>query len=229
MGMFLQAVCHCLTEEIFSIPGWKRGYFWWRRTWDHVVKWCWWAHVAKFKGSWTSGNLKMLELVARIVSTVWRWSINCGAVFGLHSSVGCGTFLVPRCQMVPEDFSHWRGERSGPVGEGWLVRSYWYGFIPSSLPLKSYMLWLYGVSGQPVDRIKPKGSAYTSLCQRKNYSASSHLPTLPYVPDTTPTSTQLSCKTGALLPLPGLWGNFQGLESVSSPFQSCPTTPMPCL
>lgn len=143
MAVFQQAVWQSLTEETFSTPGWKRGYFWWRRTRDHVMKWCWWAHMAKCKSSWSSGNLKMLELVVRIVSTAWRWSINSGPVSGLHSSMGCGTFLVPRCQMVPEALSHWRGEKFGPVGKGWLVWSCWYGFISSSLVLPKAVCFHY--------------------------------------------------------------------------------------
>ena len=133
MGLLQQAVCQSSTEEIFSIPGWKRQYFWWRRTWDHAMKWCWWTHMAKFKGCWISGNLKMLQKVARTVSTAWRWSINCGAVSRLHSSVGCGTFLASRCWIMSQGFSHWRGERSGSVEEGWPVWTFWYGFIPSPL------------------------------------------------------------------------------------------------
>lgn len=114
---------------------------------------------------------------------------------------------------------------------GWLaslVMLVWI-YILFSVSLKSSMLLLYGVSGQPVDRIRPKESAYTSLCQRKNDNASSHLPTLPYFPDTTPTSTQLSCKTSTLLALLGLRGTCRVLESVSSPFQSCPDMNMPHL
>lgn len=104
-------------------------------------------------------------------------------------------------------------------GEGLasLVMLVWI-YILFSVPLKSCMLSLYGVSRQPVDRSRPKGSAYTNLCQRTNDNASSHLPTFPYIPDTTPTSTQLSCKTSTLLALPGLRAPCRGLESVSSPF-----------
>lgn len=118
-----------------------------------------------FLHSWVErGRFLMLESVARVVSTAWRWSINCGAVSGPHSSVGCGTFLVPMCQDGAGRLLAL--ERACQGGLASLVVLVWIYIL--FVPLKSNMLSLYWVSGWPLDRIRPKGSAYTSLCHIKN-------------------------------------------------------------